>query len=128
MKQLNELAKEINQNAKDKGFYDIEPSTGERIALMHSELSEALEADRKGKYANNEGRTPVKVVLQHKEDKIFQEEFRLHIKDTLEDEYADTIIRILDHAAHKGMDIESHIEAKMRYNSMRPKMHGGKKY
>jgi hypothetical protein len=33
----------------------------------------------------------------------------------------------MDLAAFKGIDLEQHIKAKMRYNSMREKMHG-KKY
>lgn len=48
---LNQLAKKIHENSKNHGFYDEPKNTGEMIALMHSELSEALEADREGKYS-----------------------------------------------------------------------------
>ena len=39
----------------------------------------------------------------------------LYLKNTFEDELADVIIRVLDLCAFKGIDIESHIKAKMRY-------------
>ncbi len=54
--------------------------------------------------------------------------FKNSIKDTFEDEIADTVIRCFDMAAHLGFDLEKHIELKMRYNTLRPQMHGGKKY
>lgn len=51
---INQLAQDVYKNAKEKGFYDDGKANniGERIALIHSELSEALEADRKNKHAN----------------------------------------------------------------------------
>ena len=49
---INELAKEIHENAKSKGFFDSEKNIGEMLCLIHSEVSEALEADRKGHYAD----------------------------------------------------------------------------
>ena len=51
---INELAKQIYENAVSKGFYDDGKATniGERLCLIHSEVSEALEADRKKRYTN----------------------------------------------------------------------------
>jgi hypothetical protein len=48
---INKLSKEIHQNAKDKGFYDNEKNIGEMLCLIHSEVTEALEADRKCRQA-----------------------------------------------------------------------------
>lgn len=49
MGSLNELAVAINKTAHDKGWYDRGiRNFGEVVALMHSELSEALEAWREG--------------------------------------------------------------------------------
>ena len=49
MKELNDLAKQIHQNAKDKGFWDSPRNTGEIFMLIISEASEALEAHRRGR-------------------------------------------------------------------------------
>ena len=43
---LAELQKEAHAIAKDHGWYDTERTFGDLIALVHSELSEALEAYR----------------------------------------------------------------------------------
>lgn len=122
---LNELAKEIYDNSVSKGFYEEPIETGTRLALIHSEVSEALEADRMGLHAQpgivNYVNDP------NSSDEYFKAQFKGNIKDTFEDELADAIIRCLDLAAHKGIDIESHVRAKMRYNSLREHKHG-KKY
>lgn len=85
---------------------------GEVVALMHSELSEALEADRKGL----------------KDDKLPH-------RDGREVEFADCIIRILDTAAALGLDVAGALIEKNRYNRSRldhkletRAADGGKKY
>lgn len=47
---LNKLAKQLNDFVKGAGFDEAE--TPLRIALIHSEVSEAFEAFRKDRYAN----------------------------------------------------------------------------
>ena len=122
MKTLNKLRDEIHENAKNKGFYDNQRETGTLLMLCVSELAEAMEADRNGLYADLE------LIEKDKEDFIdFKWSFENSIKDTFEDELADTIIRILDLCGAKGIDIEKHIELKMKYNATRAKLHG-KKY
>lgn len=127
MKSINELSQDVYENAKLKGWYDngAANNIGERIALIHSELSEALEADRKNKYADL---PKFEELLKIEGEQHFEFVFRHTLKDTFEDEIADVVIRCFDMSAHLGFDLEKHIEAKMRYNTLREQKHGGKKY
>jgi len=126
---INKLSKQIHENNKAKGFYDDKKNIGEMLALIHSEVSEALEADREDSYAIPLGNTKSADTIFncYQDDEVFQTEFEHWIKDTFEDELADIVIRVMDLAAYKKIDLETHIKAKMRYNSLRPHKHG-KKY
>ena len=130
---LNELSKQIHKNAKSKGFFDSERNLGEMLCLIHSEVSEALEAVRENKYYSNavseqqwfiKGMADKNYGHTFNDDSFFKEQFENRVKNTFEDELADVVIRVLDLCAHMDIDIESHIKAKMRYNAMRPRMHG----
>ena len=123
---INKLAQEVHQNAVDHGFYDGEKNTAEMLCLIHSEVSEALEADRKDLYAT-EGAWMIRRINRIEHNTMFSVQFKHDVKDTFEDELADIMIRVMDLAAYKKIDLESHIKAKMRYNSLREHKHG-KKY
>jgi NTP pyrophosphatase (non-canonical NTP hydrolase) len=96
---IQNLCNEAFETAKSKGWHDQPRSFGEFISLVHSEVSEALEADRR-----NEG------------------------KERVAEELADTIIRIFDGAIEFNLDVETAILTKMAYNKTRSPKHGGKKY
>lgn len=124
---LNQLAKECYQNALDKGFYEHEPSVAERIALMHSELSEKLEAGRHGKWGMTDESYRIFIVNRIGNDESFKEYYTKLIKGTGEEEVADLLIRAFDFAGSRGIDLDAHVKAKMRFNSLREFKHG-KKY
>lgn len=140
---LNELAREVYKNAVYRGFYDDELKMndvvrgdldksiafqhfvfGQRIALIHSELSEALEADRKNMFADLEAFNNQKQITPRTGADPFRDKFEMYIKDTLEDEIADALIRILDLCAARNIDIGTHVRLKMLYNAGRAHKHG----
>jgi NTP pyrophosphatase (non-canonical NTP hydrolase) len=99
------------------------------LCLIHSEVSEALEADRKDLYADTQYLDEMTAHGYTWDDSLlsFTTAFKKSVKNTFEDEMADIIIRVLDLCAFKGIDIEKHIALKMQYNATREKYHG-KKY
>lgn len=115
---LNDSARSILNNNIEKGFNNPNYNIGELLMLVTSELGEALEAHRKGEFSNWES-------FYKEENKLgTTESFKIHIKDTFEDEIADAIIRLLDLSARLNIDIEKHINAKVEYNKTRPHLHG----
>lgn len=114
---VNEMTKMIRR-LNDKWWVDIETgkplkrNNGELIALIHSELSEALEADRKNLYDDK---------LPHRWG--------------VEVELADAVIRIFDMAGGLGLDLGGAIVEKLLYNAERAdhkienrRKENGKKY
>lgn len=105
---LNSLARKCHQIAVSHGFWDhhmIEVSGGEgvienksmwpeKIALIHSEASEMLDALRDGN------------------------------EDALGEECADLLIRLLDFTDARNIDLDYHVDRKMAKNIDRPRLHG----
>ena len=114
---FNQLAKEIHEGNKSRGFWESERKLTEVVMLTVCELSEAIEADRAGKWCDE---ADIIKYLNKYEPDVFRET----IKDTVEDEIADAIIRILDFSHKFNIDLDFHIKAKLNYNASRAYKHG----
>jgi len=101
-KDLNKLAKEVHENAVKNGFWDDNPSTKHCLMMVVTELSEAVEADRKGKRCNIKWLEETK---QEDDFLNFEDYFTGCIKDTVEDELADAYTRLLDLAGKESINL-----------------------
>jgi hypothetical protein len=90
----------------EKGWWEKDRNDGEMIALMHSELSEALEGLRGGN----------------------PESEKIPGFSQAEEELADTIIRIADFSCARNYRLGQAVQAKFAYNTTRAHKHGGKKF
>lgn len=110
---LNTLSKEVFEANKAKGFHDVEVSNETLLMLVITELSEAVEADRKGKRgkrANLESFCLLNASSKKRTgnpDYFNKVAFEGHIKDTVEDELADAVIRLLDLAGLRDLYIDN---------------------
>ena len=114
---LQEIMNYAHATATEKGWWDDNPprTFGDQIALMHSELSEALEQYRvtgmlsTGFLYLAGGRST---------DKQKPEGIAI--------EFADVLIRIFDTCEHYQIPLDKALEIKLAYNKTRQKKHGGK--
>lgn len=103
---IQKLIGEAYQNAKQKGFHDEHYSDKHYIALIITELSEMVEAHRKNKRCEL-GADGLKRLSKLTADNLFSKEFECNVKDTYEDEIADTIIRTFDLAGLRNITLLS---------------------
>jgi len=122
---LTQLRDELHATAVDKGWHSTDRSFGDYIALMHSELSEALEEYRKGKDYNDVYFTKP-TVDNLLADENSEESYRGAKPEGIPVELADVIIRILDFCGRYNIDIEKVLLDKAEYNTGRSFRHGGK--
>jgi hypothetical protein len=90
--ELLSMKKQVYEINKKNGFWEEAPTRflyQERVMLIITELSEAVEALRKGKLYNP-------AMFPSNTMSGTSPEFLLHVKDTVGDEVADAVIRLLD--------------------------------
>lgn len=100
---LAELAREVLEINRANGWQPLEPDEWAQrykvpaiLALIHSEVSEALEA------------------------------FRKQDRENFAEELADVVIRVLDCAGGLGIDLDAAVLEKLAKNRTRGHRHGGK--
>ena len=99
---LNKLRDRVYKNACEHGFHDEEKSNAHWLMLVITEISEAVEADRKNKHAD------VVDFKKHEldSDAFYPHFFNEYVKESVEDELADIVIRLLDFAGVRKINID----------------------
>lgn len=110
----NKLVKRAHGNAVAHGFWNKDYSHRHALMLVLTEISEMVESDRKNIVADvgsfesmvkfEQNRKWYHVFMHHW---TFPELFRLYIKDSIQDEMADVIIRLLDLAGAMSIDLDA---------------------
>lgn len=113
---IAELIRESHATAVEKGWWEKYRPFSEGIALMHSELSEALEEWRK--YGMNQ-----KMLIYTEADVLSGLGGK---PEGIAVEFADLLIRIGDWCGKHAIPLEEALRAKMAYNKTRLHRHGGK--
>jgi NTP pyrophosphatase (non-canonical NTP hydrolase) len=106
---LNELRDECHSIARSKGWYDGDDgnrNVGEQLMLVVTEVAEAMEDLRDSRMTASVDETGKPVGFPV--------------------EIADVMIRIFDLAGYLEIDLDSAVEAKMKFNRQRSYRHGGK--
>lgn len=116
-KSLADMKHEVAQVNRDKGWYEKDRTFGDSVALIHSEVSEALEAYRDWGLEDRTGT----VSTVGDDGKEYPK------PEGVGAEFADTLIRLLDACHRYKIDLEYEYHRKMFYNRTRPHRHGGKR-
>lgn|SRR6266498_4798570 len=104
---MSEMQELIFKTAVEKGWWEGEPNIPEKLMLIVSEASEALEDYRNGKDLTETTYTNGK-------------------PEGFPTELSDIVIRVLDLAGYLGIDMASAIAEKHNFNITRSYKHGGK--
>lgn len=102
---LNKLSKEAFETAKAHGWHDEEFPDETYLMLIITEIAEAVQADRNNRHTDID---LFEALLETyaDDDAVFKYEFETHVKNSVEDELSDILIRCLDLAALHGISLK----------------------
>lgn len=115
---------EVREINEANGWYDADRTFGDEIALLHSEVSEMLEAFRSWGLRDATERREFDTVTVHVMDGSGK--LTLPKPEGVGSEAADVFIRLLDLCERHGIDLRAEYVRKAAYNRTRGYKHGGK--
>ena len=103
---LAKLQQRIWEIATAHGWHEQPIPTAQYCGLIMTEMAEAIEADRNGKRANTEAMAELMRVQAESEEGLsdhwydmwYGEYYKMYVKGSIEEEFADVVIRVLDMA------------------------------
>lgn len=126
-KSLSQMQAEVWQFCVDKGWAgpgSVEKTFGDCMALLHTEISEAVEAYRV--YGLEDATATGCIDCTQSGVGACDDAPHIFKPEGVGSEFADVLIRLLDDCERYGIDLEAEYERKMKYNRTRPYRHGGK--
>lgn len=117
---IHQLCEQAHATAVSKSWYDKPVDMPTHIALVHSELSEALEEYRALQTLNVGG-------IRFERKTMPNGQLGSPEPKGVDIEFADAAIRIFDLCRYHGIDLAHAIRVKMAFNATRPPRHGGKR-
>ena len=142
MTYLNDLAEDIFEANRAKGFWDQERPLTETTMLIVTELAEAVEEERAGRPAawyrdHMKPGDPVETeniafddsgLVFHTDDVQggpgHIEPLKPLKPEGVDVELIDSLIRLLDLLGSRGTDVDGLLRQKLAYNASRPRRHG----
>lgn len=122
---LQLMAMEVKLVNQEKGWYDDSRTFGDDIALLHSEVSEMLEAYRDHGTKDATGH-PITHIRGHSGCPADMT-CRQHKPEGVGSEAADVLVRLLDTCSRYDIDLFAEWRRKVDFNRTRQPRHGGKK-
>lgn len=120
-KNIKELQKQIHKNAVEKGFWDTFVEIEDQLDnyVEDGEMNEVMKLlKHRVHYIST------KLCLVHSEVSEALEALRIDDMDNFREELADVVIRVMDMSEALGIDLEKEIQKKIEHNAGRAKMHG----